>query len=152
MTTKISDIFDAIYTRVSTTLSDHKELYNPYLIGANDKLSLTKGYAILIGECRAGNRVIGCQTSLDRSVSITNTLAIFGQGNNPVTRKSTEKDLFENQFKLIKSFEQDHDLNLLTSNFIFENDGGIEFVFIEDRTDYIMLQSTFTFTYFESLT
>ena len=151
--TKISDIHDAIYSRVTSTLSDHKELWDPFVIENNDSLYLSKGFGVLIGPAIAGDRLVGCSTSIDRECIITNTLSILGPERNVSIRKTTEKNLFENQFKLIKAFDQDPDLNNLTNNFIFRSDSGIEFIFVtEERADYIMLQSLFSFSYFESLT
>jgi len=151
--TKISTIHDTIYSRVAATLTDHKELWDPFVIENNDKLVLQKGYGILLGTGSAGDRLVGCSTSLDREVVIANTLAVFGPESNVSIRKTAEKALYENQFKLIKAFEEDPDLSNLTNNFIFRSDSGIEFIFVtEERADYIMLQSLFSFSYFETLT
>ncbi len=147
---QITTIYDAIYTRVATLLPNHKELKVPRFIELNDTLFLKKGFAVSIGAAINTNRVFACKLSLQREVTLTNTLQIFATDRDATTRKTVEKQLLEDQFLLIKNIEQDPTLTQVTNQINFISDNGIQDIFIE-ADSFIMIQSLINFEYFEDL-
>lgn len=147
MSTQISAIYDAIYARVISLLTNHKELRNPRLISANDSLFLTQGLGINLGAVTNTNRELACRLSLQRQLVITNTLAVNATERNVTIRKNAEKQLLEDQLIVLKNFEGDPTLSGVTDSIRFLFDNGIEEVFAESG-NFIMIQSTFDFEYF----
>lgn len=150
MSTKITTIYDAIYTKVDGLMTDHTELPRPFAIDENDDLFLRKGYAIYIGPAVQNPRHATCNYWVQRNLIITNTLSIYGADTNKTIRKTAEKNLLENQILLIDGLEKDITLGDTLNNLRFVSDNGIEFIYA-DQKNYLMLQSTFSFEYFESL-
>jgi len=150
MATKISTIYDALYTKVTSLMTGHTELPRPFDIADNDDLFLRKGFAIYFASGVQNNRQATCNYWLQRNVIITNTLSIYGSDINVTIRKTAEKNLLENQILVIDGLEKDITLSDNLNNLRFVNDNGIEFIY-GDQKNYLMLQSTFSFEYFESL-
>jgi hypothetical protein len=152
MATKISTIYDSIYTKISGVLTDHKELYYPTQIELNDEILLEKGFAISLGNATPSNRNLSCLYWIRRDILITNTLSVFAPNTNDTIRKTKEKDLFENQIKIILAVEKDTYLQSQITNFRFDGDNGIQYIYGEANNNFIMLQSRISFEYFENLT
>lgn len=147
---KISQIHDAIYARVISLLPNHKELTNPRFMEQNDALYLRKGFAINITSGENTNRDFACSLSYRRTLLLTNTLQVFGTDRDTTLRKTTEKNLLEDQFLLIKDIEKDPTLNQVTNQINFLSDNGIQEVFFEQGS-FLMIQSQINFEYFEDL-
>ena len=153
----ISTAYDNLYAVVASQFPTHCELINPYFPEFNDDLTFEGAWGIALNEGLNTNRVVGCNMSMQRSFIVTLTRRIFAGTLNRTTgtidaRRTTEKQLLEDQIALIKEFET----NVTTSGgnpiiaTIFESDGGLEFISTE-RSDLIMLKSIFRIEYFEAL-
>lgn len=148
----VSSIYDRLRTVMSTALPTHIELANPYVIDADADLNFEKGYAIGFADAINSNRFVGCKMSVTRDFVITITRQLFTTDRDIESRITTEKDLLEDHFTVIKEFENNP--NLEDSSIvkaIFVQDGGLEFIRVE-RTDLLMIQSVFNIEYFEDLT
>lgn len=147
----ISEIYDALYTLVGTTLSDHKALTNSVDIEMNESIFLEKGYGIHFSSSIRNPRNITNFVYVRREITIINTIQVFGGDMDIATRKTAEKNLLTNQDKIIKALEQDTDLGGKVANLTYENDGGVEIIYGEDKKDFIMMRSVFSFEYPQTL-
>lgn len=149
--TKITQIIDQLNTTLNTIYgSTHKQLYDPRIPGLNDTKILNRGFGFYIAEGNNTNRQLSCELSIERSIIVTNTIVTRGTERDLAIRLAAEKQLFEDQLLLIKEVEMNTSLELL-GRFKYLNDNGSESVFA-DQNDYLMINTTFTMEYFESLT
>lgn len=149
---QVSTIYDAVYSELSTALSDHLRLYNSYPgeIDQNDITVLRKGYGVYWGAGVPSQRYGTCQYSILRQITVTNTLETFANDIVNTRRDVAEKNLLENQRIIIDTLHSDESLGGLVYNMSFVGDSGFIKVF-PDRNDVIMLQSNFEFEYNEIL-
>jgi hypothetical protein len=153
----ISTAYDEIAALLSSTLPTHKEMINPYLPELNDDITYDKSFGLAFGEGINTNLQLACRMSIDRNMRVILTRKIFSgnlmRGTDALTvRKNAEKNLFEDQFLVIKAMEESPtitDSGVITKC-VFQSDSGLEFARI-DRIDLIMITSTFVLSYFEQL-
>lgn len=154
---KISDIIDTMRTAISSVLTDHKELLNPYDPADADDLTLEKGWALAIRPgALASNREIGCRYSMIQNAEVVISRIVFaGSIITPTAiaeRVSKEKSLLEDRHLVVQSFETNTQINsngdIARCKFI--SDSGIEFVRV-DETNVIMLRLNFEVEYFDEL-
>ena len=149
---KISDIYDALYTAVGSALTGHAELENPVDVEQNNALSLRKGYGISFGPAvLMDDRFASCLFAVRRTVTISNTLEIYGHDVNKTIRKTAEKALLGNQEALVKAIEANGELTGLVNNMRFSSDDGIEYIYSEQK-NYVMMKTTVDFEYHDSMT
>lgn len=142
----INDIYDELYSLVSTTLGDHIELSDAYEIDENDYMELAKGYGIsFIGSQRL-TRNATCQFSIERTIQITNTAVIYGGDRDKSIKKTFEKMLLTNQELIIDAIENSWTLNDTLDKIEFVGDDGIKPVFSNEE-NIVMLQSRFNLEY-----
>jgi hypothetical protein len=150
---KISTIVDNIGTELATLLgATHKEIVDPILIEANDTLYLRRGYGYVMGPGANSNRQVGCQLSVERDVIITNTIAIHATKSDITAYRTAWKTLLEDQLLIIDLMEKNPTINSVTAKMAFVSDNGIEPIFNDKREAFLMIQSIFSFEYFEDLT
>lgn len=147
----ISTIVDTIRTRLATVLPSHKKLKNNSNIILNDTLFLAQGQTLQVSSAFNTNRVLGCQLSLTRSVVVSITRQSYGTLRDDALRETTEKALLEDHYLVVKDLEKDPDLNSTCARFVYVSDTGIQEIFIEEL-QFLMIQITFEFEYFENLT
>jgi hypothetical protein len=149
----ISSAFDAMVARVETVLdastNNYTRLPNPYIIEDNTELKLKKGYGIALLSGTNTNRQVNCKFSVNRTMEVILTRLYTGNEENAVTKASLEKLLFEDQYKIIKDFEQDITINGQTMYTRWESDNGIEFVTGTTGRFYV-LKTQFALEYLES--
>lgn len=149
MAFKINDIYDNINTLVAGILSDHTELYDNANIENNLSALLDKGYTVVMGAGIArDDRTATCLYWVEREFTVINTISVYAADINITIRKTTEKSLLDNQQKIIDAVMKSPTLNTNCQNLKFTGDGGIEYIFTDER-DNIMLRSRFSFEYFE---
>lgn len=147
---KVSTIYDNMITRVASVLSSHVRLPNPYKPDENSTIYLKKGYGVALGGAEISRRVIGGQVIMTRESTITVTRQYFSKENDPSSKASTEKQVLEDIFLVIKDFENDVTLNEVATNVTFRSDSGIEYV-SNDKDQFLMVRATFAVDYFETL-
>jgi hypothetical protein len=136
MTTEITTIYDTLVTRVSTLLSGHKRISNPYALGQNNDQILEKGWGISVGPAVNTNRLVGGKVSVSREFGVHITRKFFARELDAVKKASTEKDLLEDLELVIDDIEQNSTLsggNYLTK---YLSDSGI--VQVRDDNDSIL--------------
>jgi hypothetical protein len=152
MATNISSIYDRIVAVCAATFPSKSDLPNGYIPEDNDDVFLKDGYGVSIEPVINDNRIMSCQISFDREVSITLTKKIFASDRDISARRTVEKALMEDELTLIKAIVEDATLHDLTGDVQFLDDNGIEFVFNGvTKISYIMLQLRFGVKYIEGL-
>lgn len=148
----ISTAYDAIASAISTALPNHNELSNPYFPDADTDLKYDKAWGLAFSDGLNTELQISRRASIDRDFIVVITRKLRGLKNDLTTRKTTEKNLFEDQYEVIKALELDPDLQSsgAISKISYVNDLGLEFIRTE-RTDLLMIKSTMNMKYFEDL-
>lgn len=149
----VSDVYDALVTRVTTVLSTHSRLVNPYEILENNKQLLEKGVGIAIGPGVNTKRLVSCQLSVARDFIVVVTRIVRANQFDITSRVATEKQLFEDQKLLIDDVEGSPRLGDPTAVTLsaFESDSGLEFIFA-DSNAFIKLDTIIRVEYIDSLT
>lgn len=149
--TKISDAYDLMILRLQTLFPDHRQIPNPYKLDENSELLLRQGYGLSISVGENTNRQVGCQMSIRRDMIVSLTRVVRANEFDVSAKDSAIKQLFEDQYLLIKDVETYPGLN---SNDIvsakYTTDNGIQFVFGE-KDNYMALETTIAVEYFENL-
>lgn len=151
MSTKITQAYDAIVTRMGTLLPNHTRLSNPYQLDQNTEPALKQGWGLKVESGSNTNRHVNCQLSIERTLTIAITRKYYAMELNAASKATTEKDLLEDQFIVVKDFEKNSALEGIVARAIYTSDTGILFVFNEEKPFY-KIETTFTIEYFESLT
>lgn len=150
MTTKISNIYDAIGAKAAEIFPDHIEHMNPYLPEVNDLHSLDLGYSFFLGPATNTEEMASCLLSVERTATFNITRRWYGTRNSLNERKEAEKLLLEDQLKLIDKLESDPTLEEEASFFKFSSDAGIEPIFGEG-IQHVLIISTIQIRYTEKL-
>lgn len=150
---KISTILTTLKTRIqaASVLPDHIQLTNPYNVAANTDQALKKGFGIAVLPGNNTNRQTSCNLSINRSIRIIVTRKFFATDLNVESKEATERDLLEDQFKIIKDIENEPSLNGLVMQSGYISDNGIQRV-RENDDKFLKLESVFDFEYNEDLT
>lgn len=148
MTSKIDTIYDTMISIISTNYPDKIELINPYSIGDNDDLSLRNGFGLTVGNS-VPDEISNCILSQTRDFEVVLSKKLFSRDNSISARKIEEKALMNEAFTLHKAFKGDAGLRVAVNSIHFAGDDGIQFVFGEDRQNYIYGIFTFECYYSE---
>ena len=147
----ISSAYEAIETKLDSLFSaTHKKINYPQVIENNDTLTLARGYGFYISFSSNTEKMVSCQLSLLREVNILLTIVNRGTHLDTNIRETAEKQLLEDQFTLIKALEKEPTVQDQLAYFKFSSDNGIEQVF-DDKSNYLVIESTFLMEYFENL-
>jgi hypothetical protein len=150
----ISSAFDAMIARLEVVLDAQANGYtripNPYNLEDNTELKLKKGYGIGFLSATNTNRQVNCKFSVNRTMEVTLTRLYTGSEENASSKSNLEKLLLEDQYKIIKDFEQDITINGQTMYTRWESDSGIEFVAGATGRFYA-LKTQFSLEYLENL-
>lgn len=148
----ISEIVDSIDTTLRTLypVGTARPLTDPYNIDLNDDITLKRGYGFYMGGgSDRGN--MGIDLAVERELVVTLTIETGSSEHKIEKRLAAEKTLLEDHFKLISLLQLDPALNEKVSGIIYQNDNGLEFIFGEEKTNFLMIQSRFTVIYVERL-
>lgn len=148
---KISTLHDAIVSKISANLTSYKQLPNPYVLEQNPQSFLSKGFGVAVGPGIRTDRVIGCQTSWERSFSITLINYVSTTDNNTTVRETLSKNLLEDHYTLLTQFEIDAGLSGTAIDAIVVSDGGIEYIELETKPHFLT-EIELTVEYLEDLT
>ena len=153
MTTEFSTIYDALVTRLGTTLfSGHKRLSNPYNLAQNNDQVLEKGWGLAVREGENTNRLVGKNTTVRRSFDIVLTRKYFAREFDAAKKADAEKTLLEDLQILIDSAEGDTDLVPASGKYVFRylGDSGITQV-KDDRDDFLAVVVSTSVEYFRPI-
>jgi hypothetical protein len=151
---KISTIYDELYTLISGAFPSKNELINPYELTDNHEQILFNGYGIAweIGtDTEQFNKQL---LAFDREFIVVSTRSYHSTDLDTSPKKTAEKSLYEDQLTIIKTLkafsEKSNNPTSTVEDIQFIDDNGIELVF-NDAQRYLSLASRFKMTYFEKL-
>ena len=145
----ISTIHDTLITKVSSVLSsDYKQLPNPYELGENNELYLTKGFGLAVGAGSRTDRLINCKASWQREFSLTLVNQITTTDHDLDKRQDIAKSLLEDHFLVFIELEKDTSLSGLVIDSKIESDSGLQF--ISEINRYYFIDMSLTVEYLES--
>lgn len=148
---KVSTVYDAMITRITALLPNHARLGNPYAPASNASLFLKQGYGVKIGPARDTNRIISNQKIIAREYTVVVTRKFLALENAPETKATTEKQLLEDAYLLVKDFETNTTINETAVMTSYTSDGGIEFI-DKEKDHFLIVETVFTVEYLENLT
>lgn len=152
--TKISTVYDQLYTLLSAAFPNKSELVNPYELTDNDEQSLRDGFGIAWEIGTDSEQIQKKLLVIDREFIVVSTRVFFSTDLNTSPKKTAEKNLFEDQITIIKTLrsfvEQSTNPAATVEDIQFLDDNGVEFVF-NDAQRFLSLGTRFKMTYFESL-
>lgn len=149
-----------IYNRIDTLLSEtftsgnsYRKMNYPYDIEQNDRFILNKGFGFYISNGSNTDLFFeGNIINLKRDLVVILSRIDRGTDLDTDLRQSAEKNLFEDQLTLINALGRDHTLKTIITKIVYDSDRGIEFAFDEnERSNYLFLQTTFSFDYIECI-
>jgi hypothetical protein len=146
----ITTLYDEFVTAISAVLPDYSKIPNAYDTGSNANLFLIKGFSVGFGPATNTNRQIDCKLSVSRTLNvllvnqITATITDFSGFN------AVAKQIFEDQYTIIKEIEKHPALNTGIVVTKFVGDGGLEFL-ESGVAQYFGIEAQFDCEYFENL-
>ena len=148
---KISTVYDAMYTLLSSNLTGYTQIPNPYNSEQNSMLFLNKGYGLVVGTGDNTQRFATCdKKSYAREFTIVLVNQYIATEHDTDAKETAEKALLEDHATLITAIEQDADLGGNAATHLSISDGGIDFL-EGDREKYIMLELIVNVEYFENI-
>lgn len=148
---KISQIIDGLAEFLSKGYpAPSTEHVNPYALELNDEFSLRDGWSFFLGPATNTQEYASSKMSIERDVVINRTVQNFGAKEDISIRRTTEKELMEDQYDIVLEMEKDPVIQDLLELIQFVGDNGIELIQGEE-TQFLALRSTFTIRYNEQL-
>ena len=148
---EVSTVYDALITRIEAVLTGHFRLSNPYKLEENPSTFLRIGYGVGIGSGTNTRRPMAGCISIERSFPVSITRRYAALETNASAKATTEKQLMEDMFLLIKDFHENTSLTNGNRVVRFDSDNGINYV--ETETDRFMyVTGIISIEYFENLT
>lgn len=151
---KITDIYDELYSLISTAFPNKSVLINAYDLADNNEQILKDGFGIAWETGTDTQQMAKQIIVFEREFVVNSVRAYYSTDLNKEPQKTTEKLLFEDQLTIIKTLRSfsEKSNNPLTNveDIQFIDDSGIEFVF-DDAQRYLALNSRFKILYTEKL-
>ena len=147
---KLSEIFDALVSRTSSTLPSYIHLSDGLELDKNTNTALVKGYSVVIGDNGPGPEQYGCAVQLfqrNYTISITNA---YTMRNNATTRDDAEKSIMEDLYLVTKSLISTPSLGGIACNVQFVSDSGTEYLNNEYQ-EFLIAELTLNIWYEEAL-
>lgn len=136
-------IYDKIFTVINATLSSRTELINPYDIEDNNGHFLKSGFGVGISSMVVSDTFLREVRQVQRSIFIDLTERVHSTDKNTSARKTDEKKLISDQLLMVTALKN----NLQADFFQFVGDNGIEYIFPDEREDFIRLRTSFIINY-----
>jgi len=125
---KISDIYDAIITKIGATLPTFQRVPNPYSLDENTAILLRKAFGLAIGAGANTERWVGCVATWSREFTIGLVTQVVNTENDTLGRAQVEVDLLDAHRALLLAIEADPSLGGLVIKAVITSDGGIEYI------------------------
>lgn len=151
MTTKISQIHDALTALCATLFTNSKKLTNPYSSLDNNELFLQNGFGVAVGAGSRTDRFLSGQTSWQRDFSVVLTALVPTTDQNIGQKEVVAKALLENQWLLLNALDSETTLGGLCIKAEVFSDSGIQFLQGQTGRYYILEIDVIT-EYRENLT
>ena len=118
---------------MSTNLSDHFRLNDPYNIEENPEQYLRKGWGIQVDDGVDTNRCISPEYYLGRTFTLVIVRESLAKDSDPARRETSKLDLLEDLHILIAAAVTENTLYQSAVNFKYISDGGLQEVFVNDK-------------------
>ena len=146
---KISDIYEAIVSKIETALPTYNRIPNPYDIADNPDILLDAAYGIAVGAGINTQRFVGCATTWEREFTIGMINQKVNLENDTIGKASIEKNLLEDHKTLLLAIEKDPSLGGICIKCYLVSDGGIQYL-DGDRGKFLALEVSLVVEYLES--
>lgn len=123
----VSDIYDAIVTKVAATATGYVRVPFPYGITENTALLIKKGFGVAIDEGTNTLRYVGCLSTWERSFRIELIKQVVNTENDTLGKASVEKELMEVARSIFLAFEADPTLGGICIKAIVRGDLGVQY-------------------------
>jgi len=146
----ITTVFNNLVTFMSTNLSDHFRLNDPYNIEENPEQYLRKGWGIQVDDGVDTNRCISPEYYLGRTFTLVIVRESLAKDSDPARRETSKLDLLEDLHILIAAAVTENTLYQSAVNFKYISDGGLQEVFVNDKP-YNFIEANFLVEYSQSI-
>lgn len=146
----ITTVFNNLVTFMSTNLSDHFRLNDPYNIEENPEQYLRKGWGIQVDDGVDTNRCISPEYYLGRTFTLVVVRESLAKDSDPARRESSKLDLLEDLHILIAAAVTENTLYESAVNFKYISDGGLQEVFVNDKP-YNFIEANFLVEYSQTI-
>lgn len=149
--TNISDIYDSLHTNVTSVLTSHTRITDPYNLDQNNDQFIRLGYGIAVLPGEKVNREICNKIWWSQPFAIPVTRKVVAREFDAVGKGTGEKNLLEDLY-LLKNLFYKQDLQITGANRVnVLTDGGIEFIHT-DKMSFVAMSLNIEVEYFETLT
>lgn len=150
---KISDIFDDMNSEIAALLPGATQFPDVLSLDTQPTGYLTFGFGVVFGPAVNTNRELGCKLSIQRSMAVVLTRLIGATDTDTGAFSAAQKQILEDQFLLIRNWEQEVTLANGKAKILFSGDGGLEVLSTQDQAGrFFVLTSDFSVEYFEDIT
>ena len=146
----ITTVFNNLVTFMSTNLSDHFRLNDPYNIEENPEQYLRKGWGIQVDDGVDTNRCISPEYYLGRTFTLVVVRESLAKDSDPARRETSKLDLLEDLHILIAAAVTENTLYQSAVNFKYISDGGLQEVFVNDKP-YNFIEANFLVEYSQTI-
>lgn len=146
----ITTVFNNLVTFMSTELSDHFRLNDPYNIEENPEQFLRKGWGIQVDDGVDTNRCISPEYYLGRTFTLVVVRESLAKDSDPARRETSKLDLLEDLHILIAAAVTENTLYESAVNFKYISDGGLQEVFVNDKP-YNFIEANFLVEYSQTI-
>lgn len=148
----ITTVYDALITRLGTTLSSHVRLSNATAVEENNEQFLKLGWGLAIGEGSNANRYLCDILTIRRNFVLVITRKFYAREFDAVSKATTEKDLYEDQFLVLQDLANNNILTTPTGehNVNFIGDNGTEAVH-GDKDLFLVLRTNLEVEYHQQI-
>ena len=150
MTTSITTIYDQLKARIALLLPAYQQLANPYEVMENPSIVAKKAFGIGFGSGVNSNRLVGCQLSIAREMTIVLIQLVPSLEQDVSKLSGIEKTILEDQVLLIRFLESGDYLNSSVSKLAYVSDTGVSYD-QAGRGLFIVTEITAEVEYFENI-
>lgn len=150
---KVSDIFDALKTVITTALPNCRQIPDPLIGDAAASPILAYGFSIAFGPGQPmGTGNVTCSYKFVRDVQIQLTRLIENTENEVTAYEATVKAMFEDQFTILKKIMAEPHLggHAMDTDYLGDN-GLVPLATVDEFGRHLDLTTTFQVKYKENL-
>ena len=138
---------DRLRTKITSTLTTHTELNNPYFLNDDADLMFDQAWALSIGPGENTNREFCNKLTVSRDFIITLTQRFYAPSRDITARLTAEKTIFNYQLDLLAGLCDYTTADIIKVSYVSDN--GTEYL-DGDRIGFLVLQTLVNVEYFEN--
>ena len=148
MSTKFTTVYDSLRTVITTVLTTHRELNNPYILTEDADIMYDKAWTLAIGGAQNTQRSQCPYLTIGRDFNLILAQKYSAPHRDITSRLTAEKAILNYQLDALKALENYTSVDILKIS--YQNDNGIEFLG-GDRIGYLVLQTLINVEYLEQI-